>query len=195
MNMPAFGFNAPVTNNVPAAVAAPVAAQPVYGTGLPAELMGLQTAQVFDGVKPKIPPGDYRVRIVKCLLKNTQDYGNAFIAEYVVVSSDNGVPPGTEGSIFKGTGTKQISYLANWFCDVLGVSRSDTAQVRQVQQCLPYIANAAITGVATQYPGTDQKAEPSLLIGPEFSLKVRDSGKTSNKTGKPVYDEYWSRAA
>ena len=175
----------------PVATPAPV---PAYGAQPPASLMALQEAKVFDSGKPRLAPGKYRVRIVKCLLKNTQDYGEAFIAEYVVVASDNGTAPGTEGSCFKGTGDKQISYLANWFCDMLGVSRSDTARVRQVRQQLPYIANAAITGVPTTYPDGSGTADPSFLIGVEADLTVTDSGKTSKK-GKPVYDEFWARAA
>ena len=201
--LPSFGFTTP---NAAAAAAAPVAAQapavqqaqPQFGTAVPASLMALGEAKVWDGAKAGLPCGNYVVRLTCAKLKNTQDYGEAFIPEYAVEQSDNEVPAGTEASEYFGLGSKQVSYLANWMCDVLGVNRSDKSAVANVQKALPYLANAAVTGVPTPIPGFSDPAPHDCFVGHSYRLQIVDNGKvvkSGKNAGKPVFDKYWSRVA
>lgn len=199
-----FGFNAPVVNaiNPPAGYgqSAPAAVAPnpfgQAGTagmpGMPSALAALDTAEVFDSGKPKLPRGQYIVEFTKALIKPTRDYGDALIVEYKVETSNNGVSPGTEGSYFRAMKISDMGYLAKWLFQILGAA--DQASQAQIKTLLKFIVMAACTGQAVTAPDGTQIA-PSVLIGRRAKLDVVEGTKPSKKSGKIYDNEYWSVAA
>lgn len=206
----AFAFQSPVVPNgqapafapqsAPVAPAlapqsAPVAPAPSLG-GPSQDLMGLATAELFDSSKPRLPYGNYRVRITKVLRPITRKYGQPFIAEYTVESSDNGVPEGTKASYFRKLDADSVAYLAQWLCQILGAQ--DKEQRDQVQRLLPFIVVSEVTeqpvrvlDLMTGQP-TGEVIQPGMIVGHLFNLTLQ-AGTKASKNGK-IYDiEIWTR--
>ena len=200
MNMPAFGFTAPV---VPVQI--PVQQQIPNGFAPEQDLMGLATCDDFESGKDQLPVGEYTVVGAKVCRPVTRRYGKPFVFEYTVLESNNpDVAPGRQSSYFRPLVSKEdTTYLAQWLCVMLGAkTKEERLQVKMMQ---PFIVTAELTGqpcpvfdAVTRQPilgdnGQQAVVPPTgMLTGHNFHLSVTAPTEPS-KNGKFYNKQVWTR--
>ena len=92
-------------------------------------------------------PGRYKLRLLRCLSKETQKSGTAFIAEFEVLESDNPAHPiGSKGTYFIKMGSQQdrqigFSNILEMMSAILGFDITNREHVTQIdQQLRPQLA-------------------------------------------------------
>ena len=98
-------------------------------------------------------PGRYKLRLLRCLSKQTQKSGVAFIAEFEVLESDNPAHPiGSKGTFFvKMTQQQQaFSNIKEMMAAVLGFDISNPEHMKQIEQQLSPQLPALMTALETQ---------------------------------------------
>jgi hypothetical protein len=191
-----FNFQNPPQSPAQAPAAAFGAPTPAASFGQPAPaggggnpFAGLAAAKTWDDGGPKLPLGNYVVRIDKCLLKPVSGK-QTYIAEYTVTESDNpAVEPGLKSGMLQGCDDIGMNYLVNWLYSVMGLDRNDKGPLPY----MPYVALASTTGVDQPFNG--QTMTPSMIVGKTVRLSVYPP-KNPNKLGKngqPFNHEVWSR--
>lgn len=98
-------------------------------------------------------PGRYKLRLLRCLSKQTQKSGIAFIAEFEVLESDNPAHPiGSKGTYFVKMAQQQqaFSNILEMMAAVLGFDITNKEHVTQIdQQLRPQLAGL-MTALETQ---------------------------------------------
>lgn len=101
-------------------------------------------------------PGRYKLRLLRCLSKETQKSGTAFIAEFEVLESDNPAHPiGSKGTYFVKMGSQQdkqigFSNILEMMAAILGFDITNREHVTQIdQQLRPQLAGL-MTALETQ---------------------------------------------
>lgn len=98
-------------------------------------------------------PGRYKLRLLRCLSKQTQKSGIAFIAEFEVLESDNPAHPiGSKGTFFVKMQQQQqaFSNILEMMAALLGFDITNKEHVAQIdQQLRPQLA-ALMTALETQ---------------------------------------------
>jgi len=137
--------------------------------------MNFDNVQLYEkGVK--LTPGEYVVEIKRCLFKETQQAGNAFIAEFEILKSTNEErPPGMKASYFCSLVDKAVaaSNLLAFLAACNGVSASD----KEDWEAIGEEANEILTAAA----------EEGILEGKK--IRIRAELKISEKR-KLEYTKY-----
>jgi hypothetical protein len=98
-------------------------------------------------------PGRYKLRLLRCLSKQTQKSGVAFIAEFEVLESDNPAHPiGSKGTFFVKMQNAQqgFSNILEMMVAILGFDISNPEHLRQIEtQLKPQLAQL-MTALETQ---------------------------------------------
>jgi len=98
-------------------------------------------------------PGRYKLRLLRCLSKQTQKVGVAFIAEFEVLESDNPAHPiGSKGTYFVKMAQQQqaFSNILEMMAALLGFDITNKEHVMQIdQQLRPQLAGL-MTALETQ---------------------------------------------
>jgi len=128
-------------------------------------------------------PGRYKLRLLRCLSKQTQKSGVAFISEFEVLESDNPVHPiGSKGTFFVKMANPQqgFSNIKEMVVAILGFDISNPEHLRQIERDLsPQLANL-MTALETQgtavLGGRDTVSVECRIIqtkaGNDFTLHV-----------------------
>lgn len=94
-------------------------------------------------------PGRYKLRLLRCLSKQTQKSGVAFIAEFEVLESDNPAHPiGSKGTFFVKMANPQqgFSNILEMMVAILGFDISNPEHLRQIEtQLKPQLAQLMTT--------------------------------------------------
>lgn len=98
-------------------------------------------------------PGRYKLRLLRCLSKQTQKSGMAFIAEFEVLESDNPAHPiGSKGTYFVKMANQQqaFSNVLEMMAAILGFDISNPEHINQINaQLRPQLAGL-MTALETQ---------------------------------------------
>lgn len=128
-------------------------------------------------------PGRYKLRLIRCLSKQTQKSGVAFITELEVLESDNPAHPiGSKGTYFVKMANPQqgFSNILEMMAAFLGFDITNPEHVRQIdQQLRPQLAGL-MTALESQGPAVLQGRDTVQVecrvtltkAGREFTLHV-----------------------
>lgn len=118
----------------------------------PMDWSQIGTAPIFERGN-YFSPGRYKLRLLRCLSKQTQKSGVAFIAEFEVLESDNPAHQiGSKGTYFVKMANPQqgFSNILEMMTAILGFDISNAEHVRQIDtQLRPQLA-ALMTSLETQ---------------------------------------------
>jgi hypothetical protein len=98
-------------------------------------------------------PGRYKLHLLRCLSKQTQRSGVAFIAEFAVLESDNPAHPiGSKGTFFVKMANPQqgFSNILEMVTAILGFDITNPAHVTQIDRDLRPQLPALMTALETQ---------------------------------------------
>ena len=95
-----------------------------------------------------IEPGKYRLKVIKCILKDTLNSGKAFIAEFEVVETVNGDhTPGDTVTWFQKMSYRAValSSIKTFAAAVMGVRYNDTESLSRLSASLDQVMLAAVS--------------------------------------------------
>lgn len=133
------------------------------------------TAPIFERGN-YLSPGRYKLRLLRCLSKQTQKSGTAFIAELEVLESDNPAHPiGSKGTYFVKMAQQQqaFSNILEMLVAFLGFDITNPEHVSQIDaQLRPQLAGL-MTALETQGPAVLQGRE---TVSVECRVKLTQRG-------------------